>query len=101
MPQIEGPTTKIYNYVVGGFGEKKQKTKKKRESFGEASQKDQVTKEEEQIRLASGFSAAAVYARGEGAVSTDYSRKERMNRVFLSSQLSFSCEGCAQKVLSV
>ena len=24
MPQLEGPTTKIYNYVLGGFGEKKQ-----------------------------------------------------------------------------
>ena len=22
MPQLEGPTTKIYNYVLGGFGEK-------------------------------------------------------------------------------
>ena len=30
MPQLEGPTTKIYNYVLGGFGEKKQKEKKKR-----------------------------------------------------------------------
>ena len=27
MPQIEGPTTKIYN-VLGGFGEKKQRKKK-------------------------------------------------------------------------
>ena len=25
MPQLEGPTTKIYNYVLGGFGEKKKK----------------------------------------------------------------------------
>ena len=25
MPQQEGPTTKIYNYVLGGFGEKKRK----------------------------------------------------------------------------
>ena len=25
MPQLEGPTTKIYNYVLGRFGEKKQK----------------------------------------------------------------------------
>ena len=24
MPQLEGPTTKIYSYVLGGFGEKKQ-----------------------------------------------------------------------------
>ena len=23
MPHLEGPTTKIYNYVLGGFGEKK------------------------------------------------------------------------------
>ena len=30
MPQLEGPTTKIYNYVLGGFGEKKQKRKKRR-----------------------------------------------------------------------
>ena len=28
MPQL-GPTTKIYNYVLGGFGEKKQKKKGK------------------------------------------------------------------------
>ena len=28
VPQLEGPTTKIYNYVLGGFGEKKQKEKK-------------------------------------------------------------------------
>ena len=27
MPQIEGPTTKIYNYVLGEFWEKKQKKK--------------------------------------------------------------------------
>ena len=25
MPQLEGPTTKIYNYVLGGFGEIKEK----------------------------------------------------------------------------
>ena len=30
MPQLEGPTTKIYNYVLGGFGEKKAGGKKKR-----------------------------------------------------------------------
>ena len=28
MPQLEGPTTKIHNYVLGGFGEKKQKKKR-------------------------------------------------------------------------
>ena len=27
MPQLEGLTTKIYNYVLGGFGEKKGKNK--------------------------------------------------------------------------
>ena len=27
MPQLEGSTTKIYNYVLGGFGEKKKKKK--------------------------------------------------------------------------
>ena len=27
MPQLEGPTTKICNYVLRGFGEKKQKKK--------------------------------------------------------------------------
>ena len=27
MRQLERPTTKIYNYVLGGFGEKKQKKK--------------------------------------------------------------------------
>ena len=32
MPQLEGPTTKIYNYVPGHFGEKKQKEKKKRKA---------------------------------------------------------------------
>ena len=30
MPELEGPTTRIYNYVLGGFGEKKKKKKKKR-----------------------------------------------------------------------
>ena len=31
MPQLEGATTKIYNYVLGGFGEKKAgKTRKRR-----------------------------------------------------------------------
>ena len=32
MSQLEGPTTKIYNYVLGGerFGEKNQEKKKKR-----------------------------------------------------------------------
>ena len=29
MPQLEGPTTKIYNYVLGEFGEKKAGKKKK------------------------------------------------------------------------
>ena len=28
MPQLEGPTTKIYNYVLGVFGEKNQLKKK-------------------------------------------------------------------------
>ena len=28
MPQLEGPTTEIYNYMLGGFGKKKQKRKK-------------------------------------------------------------------------
>ncbi len=27
MPQLEGPTTRIYNYVLGGFGENKGKNK--------------------------------------------------------------------------
>ena len=27
MSQLEGPTTRIYNYVLGGFGEKKGKKK--------------------------------------------------------------------------
>ena len=30
MPQLEGPTTKIYNYVLGGSGEKEKKAEKKR-----------------------------------------------------------------------
>ena len=30
MPQLEGPTTKTYNYVLGGFGEKKQKKKSRK-----------------------------------------------------------------------
>ena len=33
MPQIEGPRTRIYNYVLGGVGKKK-KEKIKRESKG-------------------------------------------------------------------
>ena len=31
LPQLEGATTKIYSYVLGGFGEKKQLKKKKKE----------------------------------------------------------------------
>ena len=27
MPQLEGPTTKIYNYILGGFREKKRRKK--------------------------------------------------------------------------
>ena len=30
MPQLEGPATKIYNYVLGGFGETEQKKKRRR-----------------------------------------------------------------------
>ena len=30
MPQLEGPTTRIYNYVLGGFGEEKKEKKKDR-----------------------------------------------------------------------
>src|SRR3712207_8378015 len=29
MPQLEGPTTKIHNYVLGGFGEKETGKKKR------------------------------------------------------------------------
>ena len=29
VPQLEGPATKIYNYVPGGFGDIKQEKKKK------------------------------------------------------------------------
>ena len=29
MPQPEGPTTGIYNYVLGGFGEKKKRKKRR------------------------------------------------------------------------
>ena len=29
MPQLEGPATKIYNYVPGGFGKIKQGKKKR------------------------------------------------------------------------
>ncbi len=28
MPQLEGPTTTMYDYVLGGLGEKKQKKKR-------------------------------------------------------------------------
>ena len=30
MPQLEGPTTKIFNDVLGGFGEKKKKEREKK-----------------------------------------------------------------------
>ena len=43
MPQLEGPMTKIYNYVVGGFGEKKkQGKKKKRKKLREMKSLDQA-----------------------------------------------------------
>ena len=28
IPQLQGPTTRIYNYILGDFGEKKEKKKK-------------------------------------------------------------------------
>ena len=31
MPQLEGPTARIYNYVPGSFGEKKKNEKKKKD----------------------------------------------------------------------
>ena len=31
MAQPEGPTTRIYNYVLGGFREKKKKKRKKKQ----------------------------------------------------------------------
>ena len=34
MPQLEGSTTKIHNYVLGGFGEKKAGKNKKQEKIG-------------------------------------------------------------------
>ena len=44
MPQLEGSTTKIYNYVLGEFGEKKQEKKSHETSsdpmFGEDKRKD-------------------------------------------------------------
>ena len=30
IPQPEGPATRIYNYLLGSFGEKKKKKKKRR-----------------------------------------------------------------------
>ena len=33
MPQIEGSTTKIYNCVPGGFGEKKEKIKSEKKKI--------------------------------------------------------------------
>ena len=31
MAQLEGPTTRIYNYVLGGFGEKEQEKKREKD----------------------------------------------------------------------
>ena len=36
MPQLEGPTTKIYNYVLGEFGEKKAGKKNNTKRNGKA-----------------------------------------------------------------
>ena len=44
MPQLEGLTTKIYNYVLGGLGEKKQK-KKCKEIPQKAKLKDRNSRE--------------------------------------------------------
>ena len=32
--RTEGPTTRIYNYVLGGFGEKKKTKKRKKKKIG-------------------------------------------------------------------
>lgn len=55
----------------------------KKNPLWEASQKDQVTKKEEEIRLASDFSAQPSTPRGNGAMPTDYTRKERMRRFYI------------------
>ena len=36
MAQPEGPTTRIYNYVLGDFGEKKKKKKDWQQMLGQA-----------------------------------------------------------------
>ena len=33
MPQLEGPTTEIYNCVLGGLGEKNQKNKQTKDDW--------------------------------------------------------------------
>ena len=33
MPELEGPTTRKYNYILGGFGEKKKKQEKKKDKL--------------------------------------------------------------------
>ena len=52
MPQVEGPTTKIHNYVPGGFGEEKQKKKKDWQQL--LAQAANLKKEKEKIILKSG-----------------------------------------------
>lgn len=55
----------------------------KKNPLWEASQKDQVTKKKEEIRLASDFSAQPSTPRVNGAMPTDYTRKERMRRFYV------------------
>ena len=40
MPQLEGPATKIYNYVPGGFGEIKQKNKQTKKTMEVSGERD-------------------------------------------------------------
>ena len=50
MPQLEGSTTKIYNYVPEGFGEKKQK--KKKEDWQQFSSGANLKKKEKKKKIA-------------------------------------------------
>ena len=77
MPQLEGPETKIYNYLPGGFGEIKQKRKKR-----------EGTKVE-RIKVQDGKEQAMVYYWGENEWGVEWNNSQVLVLSRKKVQISF------------
>uniref|UniRef100_A0A9L0S1D5 Glutathione S-transferase n=1 Tax=Equus caballus TaxID=9796 RepID=A0A9L0S1D5_HORSE len=80
--QLEGPTTKIYNYILGGYGEKKQKEKEKNRIYKNQSA-THVLKLAHAIRLLLEYTDSNYeekkYTMGD---APDYDRSQWLNEKF-------------------